>query len=262
MVYNYLQDLSRLAIKKGLPKQRVYTHVWGETDPSDAKAINYAGAAFNLYSRPGMSFYGFAQKPLLHPLWRQALANSGPDFWGAVEYSTDKDYQSWMTGLSSVFNSEVPAKVLVVYNWREHRQTPAVTAMADFLRQAPVTTGCRLADIYPQADYISYNPADLNWQFSSVEESALPEKIFLHLVRGIKANRDDDKVKIIELQPQTVKVAIPRDIPPGVYSWYLEAIGCQEKKKLFSEPRVVTISAVVIEPEPPFWVNWLLAIFP
>ena len=76
IVHAYFLDLTKITAAEGIPKQRIYTHVW-ETTPEQKRFSKYTASAFNLYSRPGMSFYGFAQDPLSHPQWYKELENHG-----------------------------------------------------------------------------------------------------------------------------------------------------------------------------------------
>lgn len=136
VVREYLTQRARAAVDAGIPKQRVYTHVWSEAEQGEPRYANYFEASLTPYSRPTLSLYGQAQNPLQLPLLAEALAEHGQPVWGAGEFSTDKTADAWSRALwNTMANTTNPAQIVDVYNWREHVDTPAVGQMRRFLAE-------------------------------------------------------------------------------------------------------------------------------
>lgn len=254
VINTFLLDMTRMVNNLGIPKQRLYTHVWGEAVKGDARHVNYADAAFTLYSRPGMSFYGYAENPLSLPDWRNALNSYGLPSWGAVEYSAGENYSSWKTGLSNNFDNSVsPAKVAVIYNWQEHKNTGAILALRDFLQKEPVSHLCSLPEIIPQVPNASLNPALLKWKF--LGEITSQVTLTLHIKEGIKTHFDSPSLTMINLNPEEEEIKIPQS-SLGIHSWYLEMQGCGNKR-VYSEPRTL-VNVPSFESQNPKLIDWII----
>ncbi len=240
-VNQYLLDLTQFVANFGIPKQRVYTHVWGEATQGEPRHVNYAAVAPTLYARPGMSFYGYAQDPLSLADWSSALKENGEQSWGATEYSAGTSPLAWRTGLNNVFNNSItPAHVLVIYNWGEHKGTGAIPALATFLNEnSPAPNQCVLPEIFTRDGDGVQNPARLTWRFIS----QLPENvaaIILHIKHGGKLSISDPDVFVQKVSRSDNFASLPT-LQPGVYSWYIEVVGCEGHVQL-SEPRRFVIN--------------------
>jgi hypothetical protein len=243
VVSAYLTDLTRLAVNMGIPKQRIYTHVWSEATEGEARHSNYAPAAFNLYSRAGISLYGYAEKPFDLPDWKNAVVENGDQAWGAVEYSTDKETDKWHRALNNVLNSSLDsAKVITFYNWDEHKDTPAMPAIKNILEEEPQLSHCQLPEILPTTNNSSEAPSKLTWKYltSDTAKASSLQKLTLTIEKDIYAQPNQNVVTQVDVSPAATEVLLP-SLSEGVYTWYLEGSGCSDGRKQFSEPRTLII---------------------
>jgi hypothetical protein len=257
VVEKYLFDLSRLAHRVGIPKQRVYTHVWGEAPPTDPKYAPYAVAAFNPYSRPGMSFYGYAEDPYASPSWQSAQTQFRHQNWGAVEYSVPQSQ-----GVKALTNTLIgspanspPAKVIILYNWSEHKNTPAIPALVEILG-APIAAECQLTEVLPHTPDLTTDPQILEWAFVDPSPANQPLGLTLKLVKGLLKNPDQLAHDEVALPANEIQFAT-ETLPPGIYTWYVEATGCQGSQLRTSEPRVF-IKSHLTTSKIPSWVTFIL----
>lgn len=255
VVRTYFLDLAPLAVQLGIPKQRIYTHVM-ETTPGQPRFSKYVDGAFNLYSRPGMSLYGYATNPLSNVPWYEGLKNHGFPSWGATEYSADKYFDIWLQGLTNTLDNPLaPAKVIVIYNWREHKGTPAVDALRVFLKKERQTSLCTLPEILPITSNRSLDPKKLKWKLlsDSSEASNASKKIVF-----VKATRvQDTPLNILaSYDVQDDEFLIPETIH-GLLTWFVELTGCNNKKQ-YSEPRILALQSEPLPDTTPYWVRFLL----
>jgi len=230
----YLSDLSEIAASYDIPKQRVYTHVWAETEPGSPNYATYAPAAFNLYARPGLSLYGFSQNPYALPQWQNALKNNGYPAWGGVEFSIDKIFSLWQKGLDNTMNSNpTPAKVIVIYNWSENKNTEAIPALKQFLESEPKTEDCKLPEIIPQNKNYSYDPKELNWNLLGLNTQV--QTSYIHLYQGFTVANDAPQIRKLLKKDATASFSTI-GIKPGNHTWFIENYGCKVKKQ-FSQPK-------------------------
>src|SRR5258708_33848179 len=249
----YLTNLARFIQTFGIPKQRIYTHVWSESLKGDPRYENYAASAFNLYSRGGMSFYGYAHNPLSHPDWKKAVEAHGKQAWGAIEYSAGTSQGAWSIGLKNVFNNpEVDGKIEVTYNWDGHKNTGAIPALKAFLRATPKKElTCSVPEIIPVQANGTLNPRELSWNFLSTP-SAEPS-MTVHFKKGAKTSQDAPNIATHKI-PHLANSALVPLLPPGIYSWYTEASGCNGYKQT-SEPRTFVVGLSTEKPNEPLWVQ-------
>jgi hypothetical protein len=228
----YLSDLSEIAVSYGIPKQRIYTHVWAETEPGSPNYATYAPAAFNLYSRPGLSLYGFSQDPYALPQWRDALKNNGYPAWGGVEFSIDKVFSLWQKGLNNTFNSNpTPAKIIAIYNWSENKNTEAIPALKQFLDSEPKTPDCELPEIIPQDKNFSYAPKELSWNLLGLNTKI--QTSYIHMYQGLTISDNlPQSRKGLESNTTTYSTV---GINPGNHTWLIEDYGCGVMHQ-FSQP--------------------------
>lgn len=114
VVRRHLLDLSKKARDLGIPKEKLYTHSFG-----NAKGEKLYDAAVNEYASPGWSEYWnstdiLKNKGVLRNLYRPEVAQ-----WGSVEwlllYPVD-DAHKWYTALKRTINAP-GLKMMCVYNW-------------------------------------------------------------------------------------------------------------------------------------------------
>ncbi len=258
VVRTYLQENSIDAVRAGIPKNLVYTHVWSEAKEGEARYTNYAAASFNFYSQPGISLYGYAKDPLSLPDWKETLALTGFPSWGAVEYSAGQTGKEWRDGLETTLgNTIAPADLLVIYNWDGQKNTPSVPAIASFLQKDLPKRNCEVADILTKPTPLTTKSEDLTWQFSKV--SATPfSSLTLHVQRGLVADPTKEDELTLSLSPDATKTALPDKLSHGIYAWYIEGEGCTEKTRSFSTPQVLYVPVSLPEDATPNWVRWLL----
>lgn len=253
-VNDYFVDLSRLVTTLGIPKQKVYTHVWSEAVEGEPRYTNYADASFTLYSRPGMSFYGFAMDPLSHPDWSRTITANGSPAWGAMEYSAGKSQSDWQKGLHTTFDSKTPASVMVIYNWQEHKNTGAIPAISTFLSKNPPNT-CNLSQIVTTQRSGLQNPSNFTWQFDLADESKPGNSLVFHIKSGTSVRLNSQDVYVQTLTPDQVSVQAPK-LKNGTYTWYVESLGCNNQR-VSSTPQSFVILHLPDPPHLPSWVNYL-----
>lgn len=222
-VNDFLIEITRFVSNEGIPKQRLYTHVWGEAKQDEPRYVDYAGAALTLYSRPGMSFYGYAEDPLSLPIWSNTLQQNGFPKWGAMEYSAGNAATTWKNGLNNTFGPNSNSKILVIYNWQEHKNTPAIPQIRTFISEKPQAPKCELPEIIPLNENSAVSPTHLEWTL--VGEVKPEFKTFLHVKNGIRTRASDQDYLLTELDISSRKFELP-DMRLGTYSWYLEVRGC------------------------------------
>jgi hypothetical protein len=248
VVHSYLNDMTMLALRLGIPKQRIYTHVWGEAELGQPRYASYPSAAFTLYARPGMSFYGYAQDPLSLPNWQKPLATHGYPQWGAVEYSTDKTKSAWEKALKNTLDSPVsPAKVVTLYNWSEHKGTDAIPVLQTYLSQNPKSPDCQVPEIITQEKQYVINPSLFSWQLLSKDNATLSGTLKLHVIKGDLLQTTTGIDSTISLPISDTEFSVARIPIHGLVSWYVEGTGCNLQKRVTSEPHV----SVRLVPVPP-----------
>ena len=111
VVRRHLEDLSRVAAKLGVPREKLFTHVggWKENE------LLY-GAALNEFSCPGWSFYRHADDPRQDGGVQAALARSDAPHWAAVEwlYRGKNEIAPWCQALENVF-ADQRCRFLCIY---------------------------------------------------------------------------------------------------------------------------------------------------
>ncbi len=256
VVRTHLDNLARKITRLGIPKQRIYTHVWGETEPADPKYTNYAEAAFTPYARPGMSFYGFAEDPFALSTWSNAMRKNGNPSWGAVEYSADKTEEVWSGGLANTLDSASPAKVVTIYNWTEHKDTPAMRSIELALTKDPVKQSCEIPEILPLTADASAS-TQLNWQYlPSNPPIKFSPSLTLSMYKGLRIN---SATHVLEQSLEVDQTTTPTpQLKPGVYTWQLTFTGCSGKKMQTSEPRVLIVPVQLPKDTTPAWVKFVL----
>lgn len=243
VVQQYLTDLSRQAVLLGLPKQRLYTHVWAEVEAEETeKYVNYFAAAQNIYSRPGLSLYNYSSTPFNLTVLDYQLQLTGEPRWGAPEFSTD--------GLSAsdafqetLANQRNPAQLINIYNWREIRDSDIVPVLSDFMKKTPITPSCIISEVLPKKTDKNniiirslLDPED-NGQSETIyiarSVSDLENKKYLYS-ETFKANSD---------RTASYEIFYP-DLKENIYYWQIKRLGCDGKKWTSSVPEVLKVKEI------------------
>lgn len=245
IVHSYLEDMAMIALRLGIPKQRIYTHVWGESLIGEPRYASYANGAFTIYARPGMSFYSYAKNPLSLFTWAKPLASNGYSEWGAVEYSTDKTTDAWETALTNTLDSPVsPAKVVTIYNWGEHKGTPAIPVLKKYLTQDPKPQTCQLAEFTTSQPQYNIAPDFFVWNTVSIPNATNSGTLTIHIAKGDILRSSKLKDTTLSLNPTDQSINTSEISQYGLVSWFVESRGCGGEKRVISEPHVSIIPKV------------------
>lgn len=265
-VQEYLADLSWLAVMLGMPTQRIYTHVWSEAEMGESRFVDYAAAAYNPYSRPGISLYGFATKPLALPVWQKALSKAGWPAWGAVELSlpkTDGDSDLAATNiLATQLENRPHAQVAVLYNWDEHNNSTNLQSLRRILSMSAQTDTCSVPEIFQptviseQKQYVSINPVKFEWRWEQGQTMPKDTVTAIHLYKGARIIGDQQPDQSIQLDTPTAASALVPSLDPGVYTWQVVARGCQDNVRR-SQPQHLVVPRVTHH-SLPAWTQWAL----
>jgi len=150
-----------------------------------------------------------------------------------------------------------PAKVVIVYNWREHKSTPAITAIANFLGKPVPISSCMLPEILPSTPNKSLDPSILEWTLGpdqSVATNSFTAKI--HFAKTVKVASPASAFASYIVNKQNFPVS---NELYGILSWYVKISGCNGKKQ-YSEPREAYIYFRLPPDTTPLWVKAVIAI--
>lgn len=244
VVATYLEDLARVAVRHGLPKQKVYTHVWSEAEVGQPRYENYLAAAFNHYSRPGLSLYGQSEDPSQFQLLQSFLAENEHPAWAAPEYSAHG--KNWDLALPNTLADPVaPAQLIDVYNWREHKDTLMPGAVRRFLADEVFEPACVVSEVVPSTPMAVNKPEQLQWELLTSTDQATTQNL---LVFANHPGRPDTEPDLrVSVATESTSVALP-ELSAGVYYWQVERRGCQPALRRTSVPRTLTIPHQVAEP--------------
>ncbi len=248
VVAQYLEENARNITKLGIEKSKIYTHVWSEALAGEPRYTNYAAGAYNFYSRPGMSFYGYAKNPLSHPDFSRMIAWNGNPTWGAIEYSAGFETKDWISGLqSSLFNATSSAALSVIYNW-DGLPPAAIPAIQTVLRTQDPVARCTMSEPKAVGAHLVHNPDGLRWEISDKTEQ---QRILVY--DGFVASPTKKPIYIIDLGPTDTQVSVPTKLNPGTYTWMVQSFGCNRRDSTYSQPQTITIPVKVAADTSPFW---------
>ncbi|AKJ63645.1 hypothetical protein [Kiritimatiella glycovorans] len=122
----HLEDLSRHVREAGIPRERIFTHGWG--NEFGEKLYN---AAVNRYSCPGWSDYWYAMDPNRDEGMMRALELSDAPWWGAVEWMLLRPYKTelWARAMRQTL-AHPRCRLLCMYNWHKVRDNPPLLEAA------------------------------------------------------------------------------------------------------------------------------------
>lgn len=109
----HLEDLCRLSVDLGFPRDRLFTHCGGWSEGETLYS-----AAVNQYACPGWSFYDHAANPENDRTAMQALETSDAPYWGAVEwlYIGEDTQEQWTSAIKNTLSVN-KLKYMCIYNW-------------------------------------------------------------------------------------------------------------------------------------------------
>ncbi|MEO8581441.1 MAG: hypothetical protein ABI425_02550 [Patescibacteria group bacterium] len=261
VVNQYLTNLSYRAVKAGLPKQRIYTHVWSEAKSDEPRYENYFLASINYYARPTLSLYGYAQDPLTLPLLATTLKNEGEPSWGASEFSTDKDAPSWKKAMHNTLdNTTNSAQLIDIYNWKEHKDTPAVSEIKSALSEK-TDRAKPISEIIPLQEMVSINPTKIEWHLVPEQDEAEDERVVIFNTRQNVLNLDEKSDQTISLKTDD-RSWDTSTLQPGFYQWFVERSRKQNDRTYLtrSVPQRIYIARPLAEDTTPWWVKQILKI--
>ncbi len=234
IIYRYLNDLGKMTYEKGIPKQRIYTHVWGENIPPDKQYVDYFISAVNLYTRPGLSLYGYADKPFELLSFQEDLKKSGNPAWSVPEFNIPKEGE-WEGALEKSFDNDTArAKLIDIYNWKGIKDTEAVPIVQTFLKQEVSRPVCQISEIQSTGE----NSDDLRWDYLTPDDDAQTTEVVI-----LKNKQSDRK--------NETKISVPNDaknfnlksiaLKAGNYFWFIKRTGCGKTVWTTSAPQILQI---------------------
>jgi hypothetical protein len=257
VIQKYFNEFIFIANRYGIPKQRLYTHVWSEAGPGELRYMDAIGSSVSPFSRPGMSIYGKALNPLGFPLLFSTLEKNGYIPWAAPEFAPlNRDFESWNTALSNTLDNNInQAKLINVYNEADILNTPAIPALKNILNQEPVKIGCIVSEVNPLTKRYGTNPEKLEWKNLN-NDNAVNQSVVMW---GKNSFPKGDNLITKEYPISSISGNI-FSTPPlerGFYYWAVKRAGCDNKWTI-STPQIMYIFPALPEVKIPFWVKWLL----
>ena len=254
----YFTDMARLAAAYGLPKQRVYSHVWSEADKGETKYTDAIGASITLFSRPGMSLYGRAEAPMDFKLLKDAIVKNGHLSWAAPEFSPlIKEASNWQRALNNTLNNPVESARLVdIYNERDIDGTPAVEQIKTMLGEEYEKEHCFVSEIISKTPNKSLNPITIDW--NNLDNTDTGESQAFYLWKNSPPRQVDSPFKKIEIPIASSSIkADEMKLEAGLYWWLLKREGCDGKKWTYSTPKYFIVERP-LKDETPWWVKLIL----
>lgn len=257
VIQKYFEEFTFIANRDGIPKQRLYTHVWSEAGPGELRYMDAIGASVSSFSRPGMSIYGKALDPLGFPLLRSTLENNGYIPWAAPEFAPlNRDLDSWNTALSNTLDNNIDqAKLIDVYNEADILNTPAIPAIKNILIQEPVKAECNVSEVNPLTKRYETNPEKLEWKNLN-DDNATSQSAMIWAKNSLPKS-DSSTTKEYPISSISGNIFSTPPLERGFYYWAVKRTGCNNKWTI-STPQVMYIFPALPEIKIPFWVKWLL----
>lgn len=255
---DYFTDFAGTAIRLGLPKQRIYSHVWNEAEPGELKYIDAFGASITVYSRPGQSLYGKATNPFGFSVLANDLKKNGYPAWAAPEFAplTRDDY-NWSIALDRTLNDPTdPAKVIDVYNETDILNTPAIPQLKLYLSERPIPSSCAVSETIPLTPTDVINPKTISWRVLDQKDNADKVELTIWKKNTIPTSFDL-KVTSYKLQA-TSKYDVSTSLNAGFYYWSVKRTGCDGTKWTESTPRFFYVSLKLPEVKLKRWIDQLL----
>jgi len=242
----YFDDFARLAAGKGLPKSRIYTHVWSEALPGERKYTDAIGASVTRYSRPGMSLYGKAEAPLEFPLLRKMLEDNGYPQWAAPEFSPlIRETENWQRALNNTLgDTRSAAKLVDIYNERDILGTPAIPVIRTFMQSKYDPVGCRVSEAIP----VTITGKTLEWRLLEKDDAASQN---VRLYRSVPPHNNTPAFTEKTTLPAATSLPLKElNLPPGLYYASIRRSGCGGARWTESTPRPFMIEETRKQPNP------------
>ncbi|MBI4973101.1 hypothetical protein HZC27_00610 [Candidatus Roizmanbacteria bacterium] len=253
----YFIDMARIAASQGLPKQRIYSHVWSEANEGETKYTDAIGASITLFSRPGMSLYGRAEAPMDFKLLKNTIVNNGYISWAAPEFSPlIKEASNWQKALNNTLNNPVePAKLIDIYNERDIDGTPAIPQVKTILSEEYEKEHCFVSEIISKTPNRTFNPATIEW--NNLENDAGESQAF-YLWKNTPPRQIESPFKQVDIPLITSSIRTDElKLETGLYWWIINRKGCEGKKWTSSTPKYFIVEKSVKD-ETPWWVKLIL----
>lgn len=243
IVSRYITTLAEVATRNGIPKQRVYSHVWSEVDPKETvKFVDYYDAANSWYARPGLSMYTYGNIPFALTVLNRGLKKYGEPVWAIPEFSSSDD--SWAKALEATLNNDRnPARLINIYNKREIWNKPAVPAVREFLTKPVITPQCTLSEIQTITPEHSNTPSKLDWE--PVQKKSTPTEASVLLYRYDIPLRSEKPAYTLSVEANKTELKPDyKQIEPGLYHWIVIETGCDGARTVSSLPQKITVFPV------------------
>lgn len=257
---NYFTDMARLAAAQGLPKQRIYSHVWSEAEEGESKYTDAIGASITLFSRPGMSLYGKAENPMGFDLLKNTIVSNGYISWAAPEFSPlIKEASNWQKALSNTLNNPVEsAKLIDIYNERDIDAGPGIPQIKTMLGEAYEKEHCFVSETISKTPNRSINPVTIDWNNLDVTDAG--ESQTFYLWKNTPPRQVESLLKQIDIPMTTSSIKTDRlKLETGLYWWLVKRAGCDDKKWTYSTPKYFILEKT-LKDETPWWVKLILKI--
>lgn len=146
VIRRHLEDLSRVAARLGVPRDKLFTHCGGWKDDE----LLYQSAV-NEFSCPGWSFYKHAADPRKDNGVQRALKQSNAPFWAATEWLLPgpREVTPWRQALEATL-ADPRCRYVCIYNWEGIKDSEPVLEAIRQVVAARVETKPRSSP--PQAD--------------------------------------------------------------------------------------------------------------
>lgn len=249
ILFNYFNSLAKIAHDIGIPKQRIYSHVWNEKDKNETDYINGFGASVTLYSRPGQSAYGIANNPYNFSLLSTSLKENGYPGWAAPEFAPIvRDEQNWHDALYNTLTSPIdPPKVIDIYNETDILNTAAIPQLKAILRENKSITRCLISEVISTLPNKSVDPLMFQWDVLNKKDDGTKMEVVLWDTNQVPAYvKESTHIYSIDFKNSQDTVSsfkLPKDIPAGSYYWAVKRDGCNGEKWTLSN-----LSSFVIQP--------------
>lgn len=255
---SYFTDMARIAASYGLPKQRIYSHVWSEAEKGEIKYTDAIGASITLFSRPGMSLYGKAENPMGFNLLKNTIINNGYIPWAAPEFSPlVKEAINWQKALNNTLNNPIEsAKLIDIYNERDIDAGPAIPQIKTMLGQEYEKEHCFVSEIISKTPNRSINPKTIEW--NNLDSTDAGDSQNLYLWKNPLTRQFELPYKQMNVPMKTSQIVTDEmDLGAGLYWWTVKRTGCDGKKWTYSTPKYFIVEKPPKD-ETPWWVKLIL----
>ncbi|MDO8497521.1 MAG: hypothetical protein Q7S61_03175 [bacterium] len=267
ILFNYFNGLAKIAHDYGIPKQRIYSHVWNEKDKSDIDYVNGFGSSITLYSRPGQSAYGIANNPLNFSLLSMSLKKNGYPGWAVPEFAPlVRDDKNWHDALYNTLRSPVDVpKVIDIYNETDILNTAAIPQLKAILNENKIVNRCMVSEVFSALPNESVDPLLFEWNVLNKKDNATKMEVVLWDTNQVPVSVNESthvySINVKSSQEDALTFKLPKNMPEGLYYWAVKRVGCNGEKWTLSN-----LSSFVIQSanKRPFLENvkrWVLNLF-